>query len=93
MTSGSLEERARLLSGKARRALESDACDRTPCGSKAAVLALIKSGDADMMVVNESTFWIEFPEAPLRQHIAIRFHDRTLGDAARELSLDGFNLR
>jgi hypothetical protein len=87
--------REHMIRPRCRAALKQGECDRTPCESKAAVLDLIRTGAADMMVVisEDPLSWIPFGELPKLEHVAIRFHDRALGDAARELSLDGFKLR
>lgn len=57
----------------------------TLCGSTDEVLALIKSGEADMLL----TWWSQTPA----QHYAVRFTDRELGDDVREDCLDLYCLR
>ena len=82
-----LDWRVQRLAPRCQAAIDQGACTRTPCESKAAALALIRDGQADLMTVQQPAFWIE---APTLLHFAIRFDDRELGDAARALSIEGF---
>lgn len=82
-----LKERVRKLAPPCQAAIDRGECTRTPCESKAAAVALIRDGKADLMTVKEPDFWIEVPVLLL---FAIRFDDRELGEAARALSLEGF---
>lgn len=66
--------------------LNPDACTQTLCESTERVLGLIKSDEADLLLItsgsNEPT-----------QRYAIRFNDRDLGVRAREDCLDLYGLR
>lgn len=63
-----------------------DTCTQTACPSREEVLGLIKSGEADILLsVGEGGKPVE--------HFAVRFHDRGLGERAREDSLDLYGLR
>lgn len=50
------------------------------------ILELIRSGEADALVSHISP-----PQGT--RHFAVRYHDRTLGDAAREDFIKMFKLR
>lgn len=75
---------------QAAMALRKGECDKLSCTTKAGALKRIEDGLADAMSIDPQLI---MGEVPLMNHYAVRFHDRTLGEAVRKLTLQGFGLR